>query len=177
VTFPRQVRSLLSGLVALGLAFSLPGGCGYHPARATLPGGHTSVRVIQPNPGAVGEPDLARMFAAELCRELARAGIQASTAGEASTALTTRLIGLQGLSPVLAPGPVVAARRLQLRLEVALRTRGGQTLWRSGLLEAEQLWTLSPGDALASEAAREDALRRLASRGARQAVELLLLGP
>jgi len=169
----RAERHLI--ILALG-AVGLPVvACGYRPARSTLPGGHESVQVVLPNPGRVGEPALPRMIVVELCRRLTRAGLRASSGGAAATVLSSRILALEGLAPVLA-GNAMAGRRLRLRMEFRLHDSGGQTVWRSGLVEVEQLWTLDPGDTTASEASRLRSLQDLAARAARDAVERLLLG-
>jgi hypothetical protein len=165
-----SVVGLLAVLVSL-----ISAGCGYKPARTTLPGGHTSVRVKLPNPGRVGEPDLPRMIVVELCRRLTRAGIRASSSGAADTDLTARILGLEGLAPVIAGGRT-SAKRLRLKLELRLVDSGGATLWRSGLVEVEQLWALSPEGAAVSEVSRRRTLADLAARAARDGVERLLLG-
>jgi hypothetical protein len=149
--------------------------CGYRPTPRSLPGGGEEVRVVLPNPGAVHEPELPRMLATELCRQLSRAGIRASTAGGGAT-LTTRLLSLWGLPPVVGPRPVVVAVPLRLQLELRLSDPSGATLWRSGLLEVEHTWPLSPGSPLTSEAARARALSELATEAARRATLLLLHG-
>lgn len=165
------VFGLVVGLVGLCVV-----GCGYRPARATLPGGHTSVRVKLPNPGRVGEPELPRMLVVELCRRLTRAGIHASSGGAAATDLTVRLVRLEGLAPVIA-GHRTSAQRLRLKLELQLVDGGGATLWRSGLVEVEQLWALNSREAAASEVSRKRTLEDLAARAARDAIDRLLLGP
>ncbi len=165
---------------ALGLVAGLLGlntvGCGYRPARTTLPGGHTSVRVKLPNPGRVGEPKKKKKNVVELCRRLTRAGIHASSSGAAATDLTARLVGLEGLAPVIAGGRT-SAQRLRLKLELRLVDSEGTTLWRSGLVEVEQLWALSSGGAAASEVSRKRTLEDLAAKAARDAIDRLLLGP
>lgn len=134
--------------------------------------------MVLPTPGVVNEPDLPRMLATELCRQLARAGIRASTTATASggATLTTRLLSLSGLPPVVGPRPVVVAVPLRLQLELKLSDPSGATLWRSGLVEVEHTWPLSPGSPLAAEAARTRALSELATEAARRATLLLLHG-
>lgn len=129
------------------------------------------MRVEQPDPSRTHEPALSAMLTAELCRQLSRAGIAASTVGRAEAVLRTRLVRLDARDPMISGDRAMAAQRLQLRLEAALFDAGdGRTLWRSGLLEVEALWPMPPTDPLRAEAARRDALARLAAEAARRAV-------
>jgi hypothetical protein len=151
-------------------------GCGYRPVEGTLPGGASSVRVVAPNPARTDDPELSRMLAAELCRELGSAGIKVSSAGGADAILSTKILTVTGQAPVVAPGRrVVTGQRLSLRLELVLTSRENRVLWRSGLLEVEQLWPV-PRDALSASAARRRTLQSLAADAARQGVERLLSG-
>jgi Lipopolysaccharide-assembly len=162
-----RVRTLLAAVVALVA-------CGYHPLPQTVPGGATSVRVELPDPSRIDEPALSAMLAAELCRQLGRSGITASSSGHADAVLRTKILALEGIDPLLAPsGRVLTAQRLKLRLELVLEDARGGTLWRSGLLEVERPWPLDPSAPLTSETSRRQTLLELATHAAEQAVTLL----
>jgi hypothetical protein len=156
----------------------LVSGCGYRPVLSgKLPGDVRSVRVTLPDPSRTDEPELARWLGVELVRQLGRAGLRVVTTGSAESELTTRILGLEPVTSSLdSSGRRVGGRVLRLRLEFRLSDRGDQTLWRSGLVEVEDMWPLSPRDTGASESARRMSLRRLAARGAEQAADLLLSG-
>lgn len=154
----------------------LPLACGYRPVLTNTPAGVRSIRVLQPSPGPSAEPRLSQLLAAALVRELARRGVQASTAGVAEAQLQTRILGLEASRRVIAPARGrVAARDLQLRIECRLH-RGGETLWRSGLVQQERTWPLHSTRAESSETARQMLLGRLAALAATQCVELMLSG-
>lgn len=158
------------GLLALASA------CGYRPLTGTLPGGGRTVRVVQPDPSRTDEPGLPAMLTAELCRQLSRAGIAASTVGRAQAVLHTKILRLDARDPMLSGARSVTAQRLQLRLELALFDAGEQrALWRSGLLEVEAAWPMVPVDPLRTEAARRNTLERLAAEAARRAVTSMTL--
>jgi len=167
-------RRALTFVAALGF---LASSCGYHSLAGSLPGGARSVRVVVPDPVRTGEPDLAQLLTAELVRQLARSGIRASSTGAADSVLVTRLFSLDTTdSPLDRSGQTVGARALRLRLELHLSDRAGSTLWRSGPLEVEDLWPLSPSEPRLSEESRRRTLLRLAIRAAEQGVELLTSG-
>jgi len=167
---------LSARFVSLALLTSLIG-CGYRPVAGTLPGGLKSVQVAVPEPGATGEPELARILAVELVRQLGRAGIAASAARGGRGVLSTRLVALETADSPLDPTlSRVAGRVLRLRLELRLADRADATLWRSGILEVDELWALSPAGATASERSRRSSLQRLAARAAERAAELLTSG-
>ena len=65
---------------------------------------------------------------------------------------------------------------LRLRLELRLSSPDDRTLWRSGLLEVEELWSLSPSGPALSEASRRRTLQRLAANAAERAIESLETG-
>ena len=148
-------------------------GCGYHPAGRTLPGGARSVRVELPDPSRVDEPELPPLLAAALCRELARAGVAASTVGRADAVLRTRIVELAGLRPVVGPSSRVTASDLVLRLELSLE-RAGRALWRSGLVEVEAIWPVTGADPPRAEASRRATLERLSAEAARRVATLLV---
>lgn len=150
-------------------------GCGYRPAVAALPAGVRAVLVRAPVAHAVHEPELARMLATELVRQLSRAGVRASSGGGGGAILRGQLLSLTTIETPLAPGRRLAGRVLRLRLELVLEDAGG-TLWRSGALEVDELAPHAPLGAGPSEAARRMALTRLALRAAERAVELLTSG-
>ena len=162
------------GVVAL---LAVAPSCGYHStASAALPGDVRSIRVVPPDPSYTLEPQLPTMLAAELVRQLARAGVHASTAGRAEASLSGKLLALTTVDAPLDPsGRRVGARQLRLALELYLAAADGRTLWRSGRLEVE---TSSPIAATTtpSETTRVAALQAIAVRAAAQAVELLTSG-
>lgn len=152
--------------------------CGYRPVGGTLPGGAQSVRVVQPNPARIDAPELSRMLGAELIRQLARSGIRASSTGAAQSVLHTNILALKTVHSVLDPvHKVVVARQLQLQLELRLADDQGKTLWRSGLLQVERAWPMSPSaSALTHDGARRHALQSLSVDAARQITEVLTSG-
>ena len=137
------------------------------------------MRVLLPEAPQLGEPDLPLMMAVELIRHLGRAGIDAGSSAPSRTLLHCRLLALETTDSPLDPsGRRVGARTLQLRLELHLVDRSdGRTLWRSGLLEVEELWALASAGAELSEASRRRTLQRLAARAAAQATERLEAAP
>lgn len=152
-------------------------GCGYRLLTPSLPGGVREVLVRPPAAHAVHEPELARMLASELVRQLGRAGVRATTAGTAPAQLRGQLLALSTVdTPLAKGGRTLAGRALRLRLELVLEDPAAGTLWRSGPLEVDELAPHSPAGPGASEAARRAALARLALRAAEQAVELLTSG-
>ena len=152
-------------------------GCGYRPLGRTWPARLGRVQVVLPEAPQLGEPDLPRMIAVELVRQLGRAGVSASS-GAAATRLQGRLLALETVDSPLDPdGRRVAARALRLRLELRLASVAeDRTLWR-GPLEVEELWSMAPSGAALSEASRRRTLQRLAARAAALAVELLEAAP
>jgi len=158
----------------LAVILALWSACGYRPLSSTLPGGKHGVVVVSPDTSRTDEPELSAMLTTELCRALGQAGIDVSTVGRGETVLRTRVLGLDGLDPIVSAGRRVAARRLQLRLELTLSdARDGEALWRSGLLELEQLWPQAINDPLRSETARRRTLQRLSCNAANLAVRRL----
>jgi hypothetical protein len=166
-----KVRSCAS-LALLALAW----GCGYRTtASAALPGDVRSVRVTPPDPSHTLEPQLPAMLAAELTRQLARAGVRVE-AGRAEAVLSTKLLSLTTLdAPLDSSGRRLGARQLRLSLELRLAAPDGRTLWRSGLLEVDGTSPIAEA-ATVSERARASALQAIAARAAAQAVELLTSG-
>jgi hypothetical protein len=168
------MTALRLGVLAL---LAVAPGCGYRStASAALPGDVRSVRVVPPDPSHTLEPQLPTMLAVELVRQLARAGVSASTTGRAEAVLSSKLLSLTAADAPLDPsGRRVGARLLRLALELRLAAADGRTLWRSGLLEVE---TSSPIAATTtpSETTRIAALQTIAARAAAQAVELLTSG-
>ena len=154
----------------------LAASCGYRTtASAVLPGDVRSVRVTPPDPSHTLEPQLPGMLAAELARQLARAGVRVAT-GRAEAVLTGKLLSLTTQdAPLDSSGRRVGARQLRLALELRLAAVDGRTLWRSGLLEIDGT-SPTAGVATASETARALALQAIAARAAAQAVELLTSG-
>ena len=160
------------------LLTTILGACGYRPVTGgRMPHDVRSVRLLQPRPDAVDEPQLSRSLVAEVTRQLALRGVRASSAGPAEALLRVRVLALTPAAAMISPGRhVVSARQLNLRVELWLRrARGGQTLWRSGIIEARTTWPLGQ-DSLASESARRQALGQLAADAARQGVELMTSG-
>lgn len=170
------MRAARGGLLAVLL---IAAGCGYRPVGRGWPAQVGRIRVMLPEATALAEPELARMLAVELGRSLGRAGARPVTSEPAEARLHCRLLGLQtNDSPLDPSGRSVAARVLRLRLELRLAAAAEErTLWRSGLLEVEELWSLSPSGPALSEEARRRTLQRLAARAAEQAVELLESAP
>jgi hypothetical protein len=166
-------RVLSCALLAL---LAIASGCGYRStASAVLPGDVRSVRVTPPDPSHTLEPRLPAMLAAELARHLARAGVRVAT-GHTEAVLSGKLLSLTTLDAPLDPsGRRVGARQLRLALELRLAAADGRTLWRSGLLEVDDL-SPTAGGATASETARASALQAIAARAAARAVELLTSG-
>ena len=153
--------------------------CGYSPvATITLPNNVSSILVAPPDVSRTSEPELSRWLASGLVRELARRGIAASSLGRAEARLTCTVIHLEGGGvPLVDPGArTLVGQDLLLRLELRLATEAGQTLWRSGLLEARQPWIRVPASGAADLASRHQTIRALSERAARSAVEALASG-
>jgi hypothetical protein len=135
------------------------------------------VRVELTTPSGTDEPVLSAALSAALCRRLCSAGIPASTSGRAEAVLRARILAVDSSAPLLTRGArTLAARSLQLRLEVALFDRQGRTLWRSGLVDLEAPWALASDDPVRAEAGRQRSLSALAEKAARQVVTLLTIG-
>jgi hypothetical protein len=152
--------------------------CGYRPISSTLPDGVRELRVEPLRARAIDEPELARLLAVELVRQLARGGVRASTSGRAPATLRGKLLALDTVDTLLdRSGRRIAGRALRLRFELELEVADRPQRWRSGLLEVEELWPLpGAGAAGAAEAARRVVLQRLAARAAEQAAELVTSG-
>jgi len=138
----------------------------------------TSVLVAPPNVSRTDSPSLAPSLAAGLVRELARRGVAASTLGRAEARLTCTVVHLEGDGvPLVDPASrTLVEQELVLRLELRLATAAGQTLWRSGLVEARQPWIRNQTSGAADLASRGQTIRALSDRAARAAVEALASG-
>jgi hypothetical protein len=172
-------RSGIPRLIPLLILSAAPAGCGYRLLAGGLPAGVREVQVRPPRVHAIHEPELARLVTVELVRQLGRAGIHASTARAGATAAVLRgqLLALETIETPLDPGGRrLAGRLLRLRLELVLEDRAARTLWRSGVLEVDELAVISTAGPGPSEAARRGALARIALRVAEQAVELMTSG-
>lgn len=163
----------------LFLVLHLSLSCGYRPvARISLPGDVTSVLVIPADVTRTDEPALGPMLTSELTRQLSRRGVAAAAVGTAQARLSARVISLEpgGVPLVVAAKRSLAGQELVLRLELRLATSAGETLWRSGLLEARQLRVRDTASAASDQASRQQTIRAVASTAAREAVEALASG-
>jgi hypothetical protein len=176
---PASRSRRLAGLsLALGAAPILLGACGYRAApRGLLPGGARRVLLAPPNPHRTDEPELASLLVLGLERELARAGASVSTARRGfDSVLVPRILDLDPVGILVGGRGILAGRMVRLRAEFLLEDPSGRTLWRSGLVEAEAVVPLSASRPRESEQARRLGLAELASRVARQVVELMTSG-
>lgn len=169
---------LRAPMLALAIVLTpiLVTGCGYRTPASDLPGGARRVQVKAPDVSRTDEPLLSQWLAVELTRNLTRRGIR-TTRSAAQATLHTRVLRLTAPRTALdSGGHALAARSLSIAAELRLSDGRDQTIWRSGLIELEQLWPLPPGDTISAEAARARVLQRLAARTAAEGVELLLSG-
>ena len=147
-------------------------------ASPTFPGQVTSVLVAPPDVSQIDTPALGHMLSSELVRQLSKRGVAVSTVGAAQARLSCTVVSLgSGQVPLVKPSTLsLAGQELVLRLDLRLTSANGDTLWRSGLLEVRRLRARVAASSVSDQAARQQAVRALASAAAQEAVEALASG-
>jgi hypothetical protein len=154
----------------MGLLLAL--GCGYRftAGGAPLPEGlRTACAPVYANRTA--EPHLEAMFAESMREWMARSGVPGGPGCEGR--LEGEILSLQGAPTLLTPAGTVASYRLTAVVQLRL-LKGGRAVAEALVEGAEEY--LPGADALATEAYRAAALRRLSDALARDGYERLAGG-